>query len=93
MSGGRLQEVCICSDFAGKILVFWIGSRLWEVVPHGGLEQQGYKLISFCLEQVQSLKDLVTYLHRKPPWGYHREDLGCQKKTKGDGHLILSSLF
>ena len=25
-----------CIDFAGKILVFWIGSRLREVVSHGG---------------------------------------------------------
>ena len=60
MRGGHLQEVCNCSDFAGKILVFWIGGRLWEVVPHRGLEQQGDKFVSFCLEQVQSLKDLVT---------------------------------
>ena len=92
MRFGHLQEVCNCSDFSGKILVFWIGGRLWEMVAHGGLEKQGNKLISFCLEQVLSLKDLVAHLHSKPPLGlYLREDLGCQKKSKGDGHLILSS--
>ena len=25
-----------CKALTGKILVFWIGGRLWEVVAHGG---------------------------------------------------------
>ena len=25
-----------CKAFTGKILVFWIGGRLWEVVAYGG---------------------------------------------------------
>ena len=33
--GGPSQKVTTV-DFAGKILVFWIGSRLREVVSHGG---------------------------------------------------------
>ena len=40
---GRLQEVVVynttesnCEALTGKILVFWIGGRLWEVVAHGG---------------------------------------------------------
>ena len=26
-----------CKALTGKILVFWIGGPLWEVVAHGGL--------------------------------------------------------
>ena len=80
MRFGHLQEVCNCSDFSGKILVFWIGGRLWEMVAHGGLEQQGNKLISFCLEQVLSLKDLVAHLHSKPPLGLSQRRFGVPKK-------------
>ena len=25
-----------CKALTGKVLVFWIGGRLWEVVAHGG---------------------------------------------------------
>ena len=25
-----------CKALTGKIVVFWIGGRLWEVVTHGG---------------------------------------------------------
>ena len=66
--------------FSGKILVFWIGGRLWEMVAHGGLEQQGNKLISFCLEQVLGLKDLVAHLHSKPLLGPSRRRFGVPKK-------------
>ena len=34
--GGRLHESSNCYDLTAKTLVVLIGSRLWEVVAHGG---------------------------------------------------------
>ena len=34
--GGHLQEVLNCRALTGKVMVFWMGGRSWEVVAHGG---------------------------------------------------------
>ena len=37
MRGGHLQEGLNCRTLTGKVMVFWMGGRLWEVDAHGGL--------------------------------------------------------
>ena len=55
--GGRLLEVPInCRALTGKILVFWIGGHLWELVTHGGL--------TVLLTVVSQLKNILHQRHQ-----------------------------
>ena len=40
--GGRFTRGSNCKALTGKILVFWISGRLWEVVGHGSLTVVGH---------------------------------------------------
>ena len=53
---GRLQEVVVyntrgpnCKALTLKILVFWIGGRLWEVVAHGSSTVVNKNITSYFL--------------------------------------------
>ena len=68
---GRLQELVFtkgynCTDFAGIILLFWIGGRLREVVSHGG--STVFKNFFFLRDGF--VEEGCANLWKESPWNY-----------------------
>ena len=52
-----------CKALTGKILVFWIGGRLWEVVAHGGSTVYGYDVISTQTENFSLTQSSAMHIN------------------------------
>ena len=64
--GGRLLEGYNCKTSTGKIWVFWIGGRLWEVVARerwSHMEVRLYLRASLCKILISSFAHKMDFAH------------------------------